>query len=327
MDPLLESHTRSRFALLETDPVEVRLIDKGGSDRKFYRIRLGSNQSLVLVKYGVDREENVRYAQIAVFLESLGVRVPKIFHHDTSEGLIWMEDLGERDLWSFRDEPWQTRRSLYESALDEVHILHREGIAALQNAGIGVEREFDAALYRWEQNYFFEHCAERYFGATPAECAAISTLPVLSDVADALAALPRVLVHRDFQSQNILVSEGSTALIDFQGLRPGLPEYDIASLLYDPYVEMSEEERGALAGYYREGLGDIDYDFLTVLRLCAMQRLMQALGAYGYLGLVRGKTSFLSHIPRALDSLVTVTASVSSLEAVSNWLAALSLRK
>jgi aminoglycoside/choline kinase family phosphotransferase len=128
-------------------------------------------------------------------------------------------------------------------------------------------------------------------------------------------------VHRDFQSQNIIVMEGSAALIDFQGLRPGLAEYDIASLLYDPYVELSENERGELAGYYRESLGVLDYDFLHVLRLCAMQRLMQALGAYGYLGIVREKTAFLNHIPRAMGSLAAVTAEIPGLEGLSDWVA------
>ena len=42
----------------------------------------------------------------------LGVRAPKIYFHDEAEGLIWMEDLGERDLWSYRSEPWPVRRGV-----------------------------------------------------------------------------------------------------------------------------------------------------------------------------------------------------------------------
>jgi len=39
------------------------------------------------------------------------------------------------------------------------------------------------------------------------------------------------------------------------------------------------------------------------LRACARQRLMQALGAYGFLGRVKGKPSFLRHIPVAAERL------------------------
>ena len=63
---------------------------------------------------------------------------------------------------------------------------------------------------------------------------------------------PRVLVHRDFQSQNIIIRNSYAYLIDFQGMRPGLAEYDLASLLYDPYVDLPEVERSELAGYYRQ---------------------------------------------------------------------------
>jgi hypothetical protein len=45
-----------------------------------------------------------------------------------------------------------------------------------------------------------------------------------------------------------------------------------------------------------------------------MQRLMQALGAYGFLGLVKGSTAFLQHIPAALDSLRSVVREISGAE-------------
>ncbi len=320
MDPSLATHTRTRFDLHETEPIIVEPIDKGGSDRKFYRIRLAPGQSVILVKYGTNREENLRYAQIAFFLERLGVRVPQIYYHDKAEGLLWMEDLGDRDLWSFQSEAWDVRRKLYESALNEVHILHREGIHRLAAFGISVEKEFDTQLYLWEQRYFFENCAHRYFQQPHEHLVPWLQHPVLLSAAENLAARDRVLVHRDFQSQNIIIREGAAALIDFQGLRPGLAAYDLASLLYDPYVDLSEQQRGELVGYYLEGMGSQEDDFLFVLRLCAMQRLMQALGAYGFLGLERGKSEFLKYIPRALESLAVVTSELPNLGDFSDWL-------
>ena len=116
--------TRVRFATPSDDAVDIVPIEKGGSERKFYRVRL-EHQSLILVKYNDQREENRHYVRIAEVFDALGVRAPKIYFHDEAEGLIWMEDLGERDLWSYRDESWETRRPYYQSALEEVWRLAR----------------------------------------------------------------------------------------------------------------------------------------------------------------------------------------------------------
>ncbi len=61
---------------------------------------------------------------------------------------------------------------------------------------------------------------------------------------------PSVLVHRDLQSQNVMIVNGEPVFIDFQGMRLGSPFYDLGSLLYDPYVEIGEAERVALLKYY-----------------------------------------------------------------------------
>ena len=106
--------------------------------------------------------------------------------------------------------------------------------------------QFDAALYLWEQHYFFEQCLGRHFGVAEETLRELMALPALHAIAERLASFPRVLVHRDFQSQNIIVREEEAYLIDFQGMRPGLAEYDFASLLYDPYVSLTKTERGEL---------------------------------------------------------------------------------
>jgi aminoglycoside/choline kinase family phosphotransferase len=140
--------------------------------------------------------------------------------------------------------------------------------------------------------------------------ARLRELPLLARTAQRLASLPRVLVHRDFQSQNIIIRDGAAHLIDFQGMRPGLGEYDVASLLYDPYVSLTDTEREELFGEYRAIRGQsgnpVAAASAELLRLCAMQRLMQALGAYGYLGLVKGNKAFLEHVPPALNALRSV---------------------
>src|SRR5881398_2812149 len=317
---LLLRQTRMHFPRLDVDQIEIRPIEKGGSDRKFYRIQCGSDSAaagLVLVKYNLEREENRHYVKIAQFLDRQGIRVPKIYFHDPAEGLIWIEDLGERDLYGYRDESWLVRRAFYESALDQIVKLHSLPESVCVEMKDHLPAEFNAALYRWEQKYFFQNCLGRYFSVSESKRKELAALPGLRQIAEQLASLPRVLVHRDFQSQNIIIRNSQAYLIDFQGMRPGLAEYDLSSLLYDPYVDLPQTERTELVRYYRErqlenGIA-INGDFELKLRLCAMQRLMQALGAYGFLGLVKGHKHFLKHVPAALKSLQRIVTETDGL--------------
>jgi N-acetylmuramate 1-kinase len=306
--------------------VSVLPIEKGGSGRKFWRMNVGG-QSLILVRYGEDRPENRHYVEIGLFLASVGVRVPVVHFHDPAEGLIVMEDAGDTDLWSQRGEPWLKRRALYQRTLDQALTLHTHAHLAPDAGALPVQPVFDAALYRWEQDYFFEHCLGRHFGIPAERIAAEGDQPRLRAIAAELAALPRCLVHRDFQSQNIIVRDGEVCLIDFQGLRPGLAQYDLASLLLDPYVDLTDHEREELLAHYLSGLRGPghtdDPDFMAIYDLCAMQRLMQALGAYGKLGHTDGRTDFLQHIPEALARLRVVIGRIDGLPHLAALLAGL----
>ena len=321
---LLLRQTRRRLPAFSEGKIDIAPIEKGGSDRRFYRVRCAPGQSLILVKYNLERAENRHYVRIAEYLSQHGIAAPKIYFHDADEGLIWIEDLGQEDLFSFREETWLVRGALYRSALDEIAMLHDVPQSEWSELDGEMPPEFNATLYRWEQSYFFENCLGRIFGMEEARRGDLASLPGLTEIADRLAELPRVLVHRDFQSQNIIVRAGRAYLIDFQGMRPGLAEYDLASLLFDPYVQLSSAEREELYSYYIDRRGLLSSEQMrNVLRFCAMQRLMQALGAYGFLGLVKGNRHFLAHVPAAFESLRNVVAEIDLLQPLGAALASL----
>lgn len=316
--------TRARFPDLASEDFEVTLVEKGGSGRKFYRIQAPSGPSMIAVKYQPDKEENRHYAEIADFLDRSDVNVPHIFLHDHEEGLIWMQDLGGKDLWSFRNEPWETRRHLYEKALRQAFLLHTSATRQWDGKRPQFQIEFNEQLYLWEQHYFLEHCLCGYFMVPAEKARAVMEEPALRDMASALAGKPRVLVHRDFQSQNVIIHGGEAWIIDFQGMRPGLAQYDLASLLYDPYVTLADSERAELLDFYKSLLADAGAtaggDFDAVFLMCAAQRLMQALGAYGNLGLNHGKPAFLEHIPAARRSLHEVVSKIDGFDSLTHLL-------
>lgn len=297
----------AHFPELEGAKLEIEPLEKGGSDRKFYRIRSKGKRPIIFVQYGRLRDENKHYVEIGEFLSSAGVRVPRMYHHESSLGRIWMEDLGGTDLWTFRNEPWQRRRPLYESTLEEVARLHN-AVARLSAhpKALSLQPGFDERLYVWEQEYFFTHCLQGHFGVREESIAGCKT--TLLAIAQELSSIPRMLVHRDFQSQNVVILNEKPCLIDFQGMRAGLPQYDLASLLLDPYVNLSIDEQEHLLEFYRSIATDhpsisTPGAFTRTFDLCAAQRLMQALGAYGFLGHQRQRADFLVHIPVALPRL------------------------
>ena len=307
----------AHFPEMEGARLQIEPLEKGGSDRKFYRIHSDGKRPIIFVQYGRQRDENKHYVEIGEFLSSVGVRVPRMYHHEPSLGRIWMEDLGETDLWTFRSEPWQTRRPLYESTLEEVARLHNAAAQLSSHPkALSLQPGFDEKLYVWEQEYFFTHCLQGHFGVREESIAGCKSK--LLAIAQELSSIPRMLVHRDFQSQNVVILNEKPCLIDFQGMRAGLPQYDLASLLLDPYVNLSIHEQEHLLNFYRSIAGDhpsisTAHAFTRIYDLCAAQRLMQALGAYGFLGHQRQRADFLVHIPVALPRLRSVLSRIPEL--------------
>ncbi len=307
-DLLLE---KTAAALPGFTPEGLSPIEKGGSSRFFYRVFSGNGtaprRSAILVRDLGEKEENRHYAALAGFLSSHGVPVPKVLATSDGEGLLWLEDLGEQDLWATRNESWEVRRPLYESVLRGIVLLHRIPCGDADVRGLHLQLAFDERLYRWEQEYFVSHCLGDLFGTSREKREALLDSSRMKHLAQGLAARPRQLVHRDFQSQNILIRDGDAAFIDFQGMRPGLAQYDLASLLCDPYVVIAAAERDHLLDYYKRILSsagiDVGGEFDRVFWQCAAQRLMQALGAYGFLSIHRGKPAFRAHVAPALIRL------------------------
>ena len=142
----LIDQTRERFPHYNQTQVEILPLDKGGSDRRYYRVRFSVDHSLILVKYNPEKYENERFVAIANFLDGIGINAPLIYYHDHDQGLIWMQDLGEEDLWHHRNETWAVRRRFYEAALDQVAVLHRTELALGET--LRLQRGFDESLYR-----------------------------------------------------------------------------------------------------------------------------------------------------------------------------------
>lgn len=314
----LEREDLIRFALevlgLERSvSVEVSALEVRGSDRTFYRMRTGEGQTAVLVHYDPKRVENRYYFEAASFLREKDIAVPRVFGHDKERCLIVMEDLGDRDLWYFRKAPWEIRELLYKKTLivaQRLHCIRKEDVASQR---VRVMEAFGPSLYRWERDYFREYFVKSICGIELTVPFGQELEQELSGLAEKLCEREGGLIHRDLQSQNVMVREEEIFLIDFQGMRFGNPFYDLGSLLCDPYVEFSDPERvELLAFYYSSSGGESSWlHFSKAFWEAAAQRLMQALGAYGFLATKKGLSTFLQYVPSGLSRLEQASSAAS----------------
>lgn len=313
---------RKTLNLSEATPLETTPLGKRGSDRAFFRLAWGTGDSVVLVDYDPKRQENCYHAEIGRFLREIGVPAPLVIGHDPLNHITLMEDLGEIDLWSLRNVEEDTRKNLYQQTVAAMERLHAFPEKSFPTARVRLMSPFDAGLYRWERDYFREYFVKTVCLLELDRGVADSLEAELSGLAERLMAGPRCLVHRDLQSQNVMIKEGKPVFIDFQGMRFGSPFYDLGSFLCDPYMEFNEEERNSHLSLYYDlsGWGCNRGTFEDHFWEASTQRLMQALGAYGFLGLSKGLATFLDHIPAGLHNLEVAAGHVSTLSTLRDLL-------
>ncbi len=148
---------REALGLPPSISIEVFPFEGRGSDRAFFRLRWDRKDSAILVYYDPKRVENAYYADIAGFLREIDIPAPRLIRHDPAGCLIVIEDLGDLDLWSFRETPWETRRAHYQKTLTIARRLHSFPRNDFPSARIRLMEGFGPHLYRLERDYFKDH--------------------------------------------------------------------------------------------------------------------------------------------------------------------------
>jgi len=311
IDEAIKEFLRSNLGAPEW---EMTPIKKGGSDRSFSRVVLPDQSSFIFMHYGTDVAENSCWAGINEFLAGIGVCVPRIIAQDAHLHFLLLDDLGDIDLWSQRSSPWEQRREYYFQVLRQIRKLHAFDLAQLPS-GLQLAESYSEKLYRWEQNYFLENFVGAICRLELSPSYIRDLEQELNDLTGRLQKMEPSLIHRDLQSQNIMLKNGRAVLIDFQGMRRGCLFYDLGSLICDPYVDFTVRQQDELISFYYD-LMKPSYsrnEFLNNFREASAQRLMQALGAYGFLGLKKNKPDFLQHIDHGINNLLAAAASVETL--------------
>jgi len=278
--------------------LEITPLTPDASTRKYFRIPWKKGKAIAAVYPEAFDPEFHPYLDVTRLFVEAGIPVPEIYAVDGAAGMIIQEDLGDQQLFqAYEDETEDQCDEYKEQAIKLIARIQAATDMASQLQSIASRLAFDEAKLSWELEFFFEH----YFGSLRQETlrhAETAELKAeLNDLAAELAAVPRVLCHRDYHASNLMV-DGKRRLrvIDHQDARMGPATYDLVSFLLDrqPVPPSLAELRGYRLFFLEErrshGLGVVDPDdFANEFRLMTIQRGLKATGTFSYQTAVSGR--------------------------------------
>jgi aminoglycoside/choline kinase family phosphotransferase len=272
------------------------------SFRRYFRVSVGA-RSYIAMDAPPEHEDCRPFVRVAHLFAGAGVHVPAVLQENLGEGFLLLSDLGNRTYLQQLDSP--SAPALYNDA--------NEALIKIQLASrAGVLPEYDRALLLRELRLFPDWYVSRHLGVTltPGQeevLAAAFELILANNLAQ-----PRVFVHRDYHSRNLMVSEPNPGILDFQDAVYGPIAYDLVSLYRDAYIGWDEQHQLDWVIRYWEkarkaGL-PVDADFGSFYRdfeLMGAQRQLKVLGIFARLFHRDGKSGYLKDMPLVMSYLRT----------------------
>ena len=276
------------------------------SFRRYFRVWY-DGQTRIVMDAPPDKEDCRPFVAIAQALRGLGLNAPEVLAGDLDQGLLLLTDLGSRQYLAELDE--RSVSGLYGDALDALARLQTGG-----DPGSPLLPPYDSALLHREMELFRDWFLGRQLGFNLREDEHQVLDHTFALLADNALEQPKVWVHRDYHSRNLMVTDpDNPGVLDFQDAVVGAVTYDLVSLLRDCYVAWPRErvESWALAHRARlralgmSGLDDAA-QFLRWFDLMGVQRHLKAIGIFARLNLRDGKPGYLRDIPRTLGYVLAV---------------------
>ncbi len=265
------------------------------------------------------------FLNVQRYLAGGGLPVPRVYRHDMSLGLVALEDLGDRTFeMAVKEDSPLDRRARYRQAMAHIVAIQRLGRERPDHGCVAFGRAFDRELLRWELEHFRQWYLEAEAHASLSAAETNTVTEVFDWLATTLAASPQVLVHRDFQSRNLMLGENAEQpairIIDFQDALLGSQAYDLVALLRDSYVELPAAEVADHVAWFSEQIGASHQEFRRLFVLQALQRKLKDTGRFIYIDRVRKNPSFLRWVPTSLryvgEALIEAPPEVQPLRAI-----------
>src|SRR4030095_12801203 len=279
-----------------------------GSDRFIIRLRSETGSSCIgIINNNIS--ENRAFISFGKHFKALGLHVPEIYAVSEDLKSYLLEDLGDETLLdkikSGSGEFDQEKKSLYKKVISELPKFQVTAGKEIDYSLCYQFSEFGEENIEYDINYFKERYLKVFYKETIDEKSLKNDLDFLKK--KILEITGNYFLYRDFQSRNIMHKDNDFFFIDFQSGRKGSLLYDLASLLYDAKADIPQNIREELLSYYLDVITDYaDIEIASYkdhFWYFSVIRILQALGAYGFLGIVKGKSRFLESVPYALKNI------------------------
>jgi len=290
-------------------PLRWEWLKGDGSNRSYARVPYGQKTAIAMVLADPDPHKQAEeieegplgenpFLAIHRLLTEHGLPVPEIYRQAEDLGVILLEDLGDTLLEGCFSS--STPVDLYREAVDLLIPFQR----IPKSSNLLFRRRFSLSLLLWEVEHFFEYGIEARLSLKLPDSIRERWKKEWAVALSPLSEAPLVPVHRDYHSRNLMVDpQGRLRWIDFQDALLGHRYYDLASLLYDAYVEIPDSIRMELFQRFCFGAksAGLPLDPKRDFYLLAVQRMLKAAGRFVYFDRVKGKPQYLRYIPSLLE--------------------------
>lgn len=282
-------------------PFSLAPASADASFRRYFRATFGNGDTRIVMDAPPPHEDCRPFLHIGKLFEEAGTHVPHVYAQNLSQGFLLLSDLGGTTYLDALTK--DSARTLYEAATD--------ALISIQLASVESELPpYDEALLRRELNLFPEWYIAKHLNQVLDEKQHAALENAFSRILENNLAQPRVYVHRDYHSRNLMVSHPNPGILDFQDAVYGPITYDLVSLFKDAYIRWEEEETlDWLIRYWekaRRASLPVHADFADFYRdyeWMGVQRHIKVLGIFARLCHRDGKEGYLKDMPLVMDYL------------------------
>lgn len=285
---------------LGSDSLDIAPASADASFRRYFRVT-AQGRDYIVMDAPPAHEDCRPFIAVARLFRDAGVHVPEVLAHDLDQGFLLLTDLGNTTYLS----------ALNDSTARELYLASNDALIRIQQASRpGVLPEYDRALLNRELMLFPEWYVAKHLGVVMNDQQQTILDTVFERILTNNLAQPRVFVHRDWHSRNLMVSDPNPGVLDFQDAVFGPITYDLASIYRDAYIQWDEEDQLDWVIRYwekaraarlpvREDFGEFWRDFEWM----GAQRHIKVLGIFARLYHRDGKDGYLKDMPRVMHHL------------------------
>ncbi|MDX1487161.1 MAG: phosphotransferase [Acidiferrobacterales bacterium] len=307
MDDRLQALRLWLEAILDIPIDEIHPASADASFRRYFRVHAGG-ATYIAMDAPPDKYNAHTYVRIARHFRSIGLNVPRVLHIEAQRGFLVLTDLGDEVYLAQLNG--HTVGRLYGDAMRALRLLQQDG-----GMGAGLP-DYDLQLLLAEMELFPEWYLGRHLGIRLTRKQQGVLDRTFGSLARCALDQPRVCVHRDYHSRNLLVrDEHNPGIVDFQDAVRGPVTYDLVSLLRDCYIAWPQARVEAWAREYHDAalhagipVGEDPDRFLRWFDWMGVQRHLKAAGIFARLRHRDNKPGYLQDIPRTLGYVLEVSA-------------------